>query len=325
MPSTPFRRSRRSSIRPQLEQIEERTLLSSSCSILGAIDETGEKDIYTFVLADRSRLYFDSLTDNGQINWTLVGPRGTEVSNRSFQASDSTDVPGNPVLDLPAGSYSLTVDGVADTTNVSYEFRLCDLASATPIVPGTPFNGQLNPGNETDLYRFNVAAGDRYSFDAQAVSSSNGRVRLIDPYDNVVMETGLNTDVATFTLPQPGTYVVAVEGRRNQTTPVDYTYNFMFEGNTPPAPLTGTALALDTVVNDSISIGGEQDNFVFTLANDARLYFDSRTNSSNFQWSLIGPPGTVVNNRAFTGSDLQSVLSLPGGPISFAYPAVPPP
>ena len=133
----------------------------------GTIGITGEQDQYTFHLAAASQMYFDSLTSIGNLNWTLAGPAGTAVSSRPFGQSDGSFVSGNPVLNLVAGDYTLTVDGSGDFTG-AYQFRLWDLAQASPLTPGTPVSGALDPHNETDLYRFTAAAGDRLFFDTQA-------------------------------------------------------------------------------------------------------------------------------------------------------------
>src|SRR5438132_12470834 len=63
-------------------------------------------------------------------------------------------------------------------------------------------------------------------------------------------------------------------------------------------------------VSGAISVPGEQDRYTFTLAQEAHLYFDALTNNSNVTWTLEGSPGTVVNARAFTGTD---AFDAPGG------------
>src|SRR6185312_14068492 len=102
-------------------------------------------------------LYFDSLTNDASLNWTLTGPRGVEVPSRSFTASDSASI-SNPVLNLIAGNYTLTVSASGDHT-ANYSFRLSNLASATPIVLGNPISGTLSSGTNTDFYQFTAQAG----------------------------------------------------------------------------------------------------------------------------------------------------------------------
>jgi hypothetical protein len=80
----------------------------------------------------------------------------------------------------------------------SYSFRLGELSAATTLVPGTPVSGSLDPAIETDLYRFDAAAGERFFFDVQARSGAiNATWRLIDPYGNVLFNSGFNNTIAS--------------------------------------------------------------------------------------------------------------------------------
>src|SRR5881227_1411771 len=119
----------------RLEPLELRVMLAAT--LTGAIDETGEKDFYTFSVAQDARYYFDSLTNDSTLHWSLDGPSGNIVNNRSFTGSDSFDI-ANPVLELPAGNYTVAIDGVGDDANTPYAFRLFDLKSAVNVTPGTP-------------------------------------------------------------------------------------------------------------------------------------------------------------------------------------------
>src|SRR5262249_51626187 len=155
------------------------TPLVLGATTTGSIDVSGETDVFSFTLVADARLYFDSLTNSSNLRWTLIGPAGTAVGDRPFSTSDAID--GFTLLNLPAGDYTLTVSG-AGTTG-AYSFRLLDLAQATAVTPGTPLSGTLDPANETDLYRFQAAAGDRVFFDTQARSGAgSARWRLLDPF-----------------------------------------------------------------------------------------------------------------------------------------------
>src|SRR5262249_46482388 len=141
--------------------------LTIGTTVNGNINITGKQDHYTFTLNSPTQLTFDSFTNNPQLNWSLDGPRGNEA-NRGFQSSDGFN--GRVVVMLPTGAYTLTVDGNGDNTG-AYSFRLLDLSTATAITPGTPVtNATLNPGNETDLYKFTVGAGQKVFFDSQGVT-----------------------------------------------------------------------------------------------------------------------------------------------------------
>ncbi|NNU43754.1 hypothetical protein [Ramlibacter montanisoli] len=113
----------------------------------GTIAHTGQRLHYEFTLGTRAAMLFDALSDS-PFNWSLRGPRGTLVGpggflggERAIRSSDSWDIGGNPLLDLEAGNYVLTVDGAADATG-NVAFRLLDLAAATPITPGWPAAGR---------------------------------------------------------------------------------------------------------------------------------------------------------------------------------------
>src|SRR5262249_43761303 len=98
----------------------------------GAITQAGQKNSFTFSLGQAGRFVFDSLSNDSQLSWTLTGPRGVEVNNRSFAASDSFSIASSPAFDLIAGDYTLTVDANVDHTG-SYSLQLLDLSNATTL------------------------------------------------------------------------------------------------------------------------------------------------------------------------------------------------
>jgi hypothetical protein len=274
--------------------------LALSSQVNGVITQAGQQNLYTFSLANASQLYFDSLTADSSLNWTLSGPRGTEVSSRSFTSSDSLSIGPDPVLNLIAGNYTLTVSSTADHT-ASYAFRLSNLASATAITPGTAVADTLTPGTATNFYQFNANAGDLYYFDRLTATSTNVWWRLIDPYGQQVWANSFGSSVGTQPLASTGTYTLLVEGYVFNTTPVSYSFNAQNVINTK------AALPLGTQVNSAITQAGQQNLFTFSLANSSLLYFDSLTNDGNLNWTLSGPRGAEVNGRSFTGSDASSI------------------
>src|SRR5262249_58606750 len=93
------------------------------------------------------------------------------------------------------------------------------------------------------------------------------------------------------------------EGQISANGATDYTFNVSSQGHVTIAPPTGTALTLGTLTSGAISTAGQQNNYVFSISNTTSLYFDSLTNNSSLNWSLIGPTSTPVNQRSFTSSD----------------------
>ena len=270
----------------------------------------GQVDQFTFTLSDRTLLYLDALTDNSAIRWNLHGPTGTVVFNRSFTATDSFNNSA-PVGEFVAGEYQLEISASSGTPG-AYAFRAVDLASAIPITPGTAFDGELDPANETDLYQFDAVAGDQFFFDVEAASDVNGtQYKLIDPFGGVVFISNRLNDTDLQTVDFDGTYTLLVEGGR---TNIDLdTYTFNVHRFNP----TSSALTIGTPVTGSLDVPGEVSIHTFSLADRQQIVFDSNTNNSNFVWTLEGPQGTVVDGRRFSSSDSSSlnntVLDLPAG------------
>jgi len=66
----------RFNVEPAIEEVRP---LAIGARVDGAIAHAGEVDRYTFTMAQRSRLYFDTLSDS-QVFWTLAGPTGALVA-----------------------------------------------------------------------------------------------------------------------------------------------------------------------------------------------------------------------------------------------------
>jgi hypothetical protein len=189
------------------------TALTLGAVTSGAIATAGQQISYVFTIAGPANLYFDSLTNNGNLNWSLTGPQGAVVSNRGFASSDDTNFGGSsPIINLVvAATYQLTVQGSGSSTG-SYSFRLSDLASASALSPSTVVSGTLNPGNSSNLYQFSATAGDLFYFDALSQNSSFFDWRLIDPFGRQVWYQNFS-DVGTQQLAFTGTYTARVAFR----------------------------------------------------------------------------------------------------------------
>jgi hypothetical protein len=193
----------------------------------------------------------------------------------------------SPVLNLTIpGTYLLTVKGATSSNTGSYTFRLSDLASATPITPGTPVSTSLSPGNSTNVYQFNANAGDPFYFDVLSGGGSPNTWRLMDPYGRQLFYNYFGNQYSgPLTMPSTGTYTLLFEGYIGNTSPVNYTFNVVKDTNTT------TALTLGSQVNDVVSQAGQLNYYTFTFANPSKLYFDSLTNDGTVYWTPGRPAG----------------------------------
>ncbi|MBN8494737.1 MAG: LamG domain-containing protein, partial [Burkholderiales bacterium] len=179
--------------------------------LAGSRASAAQRDLYSFTLTQTTRVLMDPRADNGSLFWTLLGDRG-QIGRQSFQTR-GTDASANPVMTLDAGSYTLRIDG---NTTGDYGFRLLDLDSATPLQPGAPQTITLNPGNSTELRRFQGTAGDRFYLDSIASSLGDTGWRLISPSGDQRWMFNASSDVPGVTLDQTGTWTLVVEGRRTK-------------------------------------------------------------------------------------------------------------
>ena len=244
--------------------------LAIGATINGQISQPSQAVRYTFTLAAAAQLYFDTLTDNDQMNWTLTGPGGFSVG-RNLRNAESFELGGtNPVMQAGPGVYTLTLTGNGATTG-AFSFRLLDLASAVAITSPAPVNASLTPSRSTAFYRFDATAGEAYFLDILARSRPDNYVslRLIDAYGRQVFgpdNFGNHEWTATLT----GRYYLVVEGRVWDTTDTT-TYRFTLQAVAPVTiplngPGTGAGLlsrpgmvgsALVLTGQESISIPGQ--------------------------------------------------------------------
>ncbi|HKX60718.1 MAG TPA: hypothetical protein VJS65_02725, partial [Verrucomicrobiae bacterium] len=203
--------------------------------VSGALANPGQTRSYTFSLAAPALLYFDPQT-NTSIRASLISPRGNVFVGRGFSSWDAAFAP----LSLEPGAYTLSIDATGDQTG-GFQFRLFDLATASPLTPGTVVGSTLNPPGETDVYRFNAVAGDRFFFDwISRTGIPNAFWRLFDPHGNRIFGAFLNSDAGTNQLLVTGTYTLLIEGHPNDIGSGAYQFNVVPAGNVPVPPYGGT-------------------------------------------------------------------------------------
>ena len=241
------------------EALEQRVLMAAdpltvfvAAHVNGAISTPGTSDQHSITLATDTRVVFDSLTNDNRFNWSLDGPNGRVVSNRVFTASDSVELgTTNPVLDLKAGTYNLTVAGSADATG-NYSFQLLDLSKATALKPGATVSNSLTPANESSVYKFDAIAGDHFFLDVTGRSGGDIAWQLFDPTDHPVFApkamNSASQDVDLSSLTSSGTYTLLVEGRIDATGSANYAFNLQqVLPATVPVPRRAAAAPAPTI------------------------------------------------------------------------------
>ncbi|HNC69960.1 MAG TPA: LamG domain-containing protein, partial [Pseudomonadales bacterium] len=289
----------------RVQKIEDTTAsMSLGSQVSGAIEHAGQQRNYTFTLTEAGRLLFDSRTYDNRLAWSLNGPRGAEVSSRSFTASDSGEYGANPLLDLAPGTYTLTVGANGDATP-AFAFVLMALAQAEAITLDADVTGTLDLANASKIYRFNATAGDTVVFDRLSLSAGSPGWRLFDATGQQLFGPEYFNDRAPLTLPLSGTYYLALEGRIWDSGTISYGFNLRLQGNTPPPALEGTALTLGATVSGTIAAAGETDDYVFTVDKPTLVLVDglAPNNNGSFRWTLNGPRGVEVAGRSFYYSE----------------------
>ncbi|MDD5388106.1 MAG: Ig-like domain-containing protein [Gallionellaceae bacterium] len=280
---------------------DEVSVLTLGATTSGAIDQIGERDIYTFNLAQDSLLFFDTLMgyyDGG--TWTLTGPNGTWYSRDTGSSDypyygDNHTTGGNPVLAASAGDYRLTFD-TNDASLTTYSFRLLDLAAAAPLAVGQQISGSL--ASDTQAWRFSAQAGERYRLTVSDLLLRDHTLRLIDPNGLQVarIDAGLYNGVVELpTLGLGGIYTLLLDGANS----VAYADNYAFRleaAATALTPWSGTPVALGQTISSGISVAGEVDDYVLSLATPAQLLFDV-LGTTGQNWTLFGPTGLQLDSK----------------------------
>jgi hypothetical protein len=225
-------------------------------TVSGSLANPGDTARYTFTLDGTKRLWWDGLSPRSDISVSILDADGVPVVG-SRNIRDYAWWWQQGTMTLSAGSYTLVIDGDGAATG-SYAFALRDLSAAQAITPGTTVSGQLTPANETDLYKFQASAGQRFFFDVQSRSGGNTYWRLLDPYGAPVFsQEGLN-DHGTTTLAYTGTYTLLIEGYPDDGGTVSYGFNVTPVLQQQPVQLTiGVQPGPNLVVQELAAVGGD--------------------------------------------------------------------
>ncbi|WP_010587213.1 hypothetical protein, partial [Schlesneria paludicola] len=285
------------------------TAIATDSVVNGSLDHYNQQNTYTLDLAQSAHLWFDSQKSDYGLTWSLV------VNNR--RTGNTFDDPSNSDWGVvPAGSYTLTVSSTNSYGHIgAYSFEILNLHDATPISVESPFSGALNPANGVQAYQFSGTAGQTLTIANTSFSQSNGATfqganwKLYSPYENEIYSNSFKDDTFRITLPDSGTYTLLVNGMAANTGSISYAISVKNSVD------TNAALALNSSVSSSLAIPGQIQNYNFDLTAPAQLWFDGQSDTSNLNWVLTSPTGSLskpIAHGLFSAGD-QNLGFLPAG------------
>lgn len=276
--------------------------MGTTATVRGVIALPGEVDRFTLPVGTARAVVMDSLTERGDLRWSLRGPDGVVVSERPFGSSDAFSV-SEPLIPLVPGDYELVVDGVGAATG-EYAFRLLEVADAVPLALGERIPVHLSPARASGLYRFEAVAGDRVQVGVEGIVGLpwGGVWQLLAPSGRRVVGQGLGVATREAVLENSGTHLLLVEGGLLNEEPGTVDIRVVRLGSTPQEPLVGTPVTFGQEVS-GVLLAGQTNAFVFDVESAGWLFVDSLTNSPWTVLSLDGPAGRVVASRGMNQAE----------------------
>jgi hypothetical protein len=264
-----------------VEESSSSSPLTMGNTIDGAIGIAGDQNYYTFTLSEPSKLYIDVLSYESTTNWSIADSNGSLIEGGSLGFSGYVF---QPLLNLEAGSYVLTINLESDLTG-AYSIRVLDLADAIPIASNTTIDDTISVSGQVNLYQFQALADNRFNLNIQPLSGDiNTQWRFIGP-------SGGEFYPFSSRLPETGTYTLLVEGYLYGGDSGSYSMSLETITDPPPEPLS-----LDSVVNGTIEVAGRLDRYTFSLLESSTLYFDAIGGDypDNTYWQIVDANGYGV-------------------------------
>ncbi|AFY50369.1 RHS repeat-associated core domain protein [Nostoc sp. PCC 7524] len=255
----------------------------------------GSQDhLYRFTGSQRQKLFFDQLSNNGNLDWVIYN-----ASNQVITSNNFNDIE----IDLPvAGEYTLAVRGrEAFTSSVDYAFSIITPEIVnTPLSFGSVITGAIAEKGEQDTYTFSGEIGQRLYFDVLNRGGVYTTIaNLYSPSGRNLLSRWLyeqDPDPITFT--EAGTYRLVIDGNGESTD--HYSFSLLDVGQ-------ASAIALDTDISGQLDPGQETHFYKFNGTAGQRLYFDALTNLPSTSWLLYNLSNQALVNQGF--SDYEYTLS----------------
>tara|TARA_R110002167_G_scaffold352262_1_gene565134 strand:- start:1303 stop:19128 length:17826 start_codon:yes stop_codon:yes gene_type:complete len=287
------------------------TNLTLNTAVSDSISEPKASKFYRFTGTAGQTVFYDSFDQENlyfeepgyeYYEVTLISPTGKKVFVNGEYSGDGDQ----GVFVLPeTGDYTLVINS-KDTETIDFNFQILDLQTAGSLVSvDSTITGSLDPAAETNVYRFDVTAGDEFTFDLTARSGSGSAYwELIDPYGRSIFNTYMSSasaaDQSPGALLSTGTYSLLIKGATANQGDVDYSFEIVTLGSTTPTTPSGDLKSLGEVVQGDMQSNGEQDTYLFNISAGQTVFFDSlEAETSSMSVKLISPSGHEIVSTSF--------------------------
>ncbi len=266
----------------RLVNMEVATKIVYGESYQAAYDPSGPAEIYRVDGIAGQSVFFDALTQDRNVGFTVLGPGGQQVFNTT--ASDD-----RAFVWPETGTYMVVLDSASFRTS-EFGFRLLDLTSAPALPLGTDTTLNIASGQQS-TFNFTGAAAQTFQLDVASVTPFfRATYQLLDSSGNIVPLNRTGNRL-TAKLMFGGTYSLLIgaltvqEGGSITLTPSLIT-----------DPLV-TKSGMNSVQTVTITAGGN-GTYTFNAPAGTRVLVDGlNLSTSNLYVELQAPDGT----RLFTG------------------------
>jgi RHS repeat-associated protein len=270
--------------------------------ITGTLSPGSEDDAYRLDGKAGQRLYFDTLTDNNNLDWVIYDANNQVIASKDWSDFE-VELPGD-------GQYTLVLRGKGNyNDDIPYSFRIISYdTNPTPLTLGTNSNpntvsSSILKKGEQDVYTFTGTRGQRLYLDT--ISASDGiNATLISPsgdrqkyFTNYKLD---GSDSSLFSLEEDGVYRLVIDGDGAITGA--YSFNLL-------NATLATSINLDTdTITNRLDPGKETHLYrLSTTVANQRLYLDSLVGSSNATWTLYNPSNQIIRT-ATLNTDFEVTL-----------------
>ncbi|WP_293313893.1 putative Ig domain-containing protein [Microcoleus sp. PH2017_08_TRC_O_A] len=219
----------------------------------------GSIQFHQFTGSLGDRVYFDSQETSPNTNWQLYNSNNDKLAEVALSSDFEQVLPGD-------GTYYLMLRG-ENSTPVSYKIQLVTTTSPpTSLALNAPVTSSISKLGEQDVYTFTGTVGQTLYFDPRT-GNSNIAVNIQSPSGKVLLNNGnTSLDAPPFTLTEPGTYKLTVDGTTNAIG--DYSFILRDTASLLPlgSSLSGSLAAKETVLYKINGTAGQQLAFVGSSA-----------------------------------------------------------